>query len=61
MPAFPDASNKKEIGTIKNEEFYKMTDREKEQAVIDYFFKEGRRHSEKPPSFRVGMKAKPRS
>jgi hypothetical protein len=42
MPAFP-GGRKKEIGTIKNEEFYKMTDREKEQAVIDYFFKGGRR------------------
>jgi hypothetical protein len=31
--------NKKEIGTIKNEEFNKMSDGEKEQAVIDYFFK----------------------
>ena len=39
MPAFPDASNKKEIGTIKNEEYSKMTDREKEQAVVQYFFK----------------------
>jgi hypothetical protein len=29
----------KEIGTIKNEEYYKMTDREKEQAVVQYFFK----------------------
>jgi hypothetical protein len=51
----------KEIGTIKNEEFNKMSDGEKEQAVIDYFFKGGRRHSEKTPSFRVGMRAKPRS
>lgn len=31
----------KEIGTIKNEEFEKLCDGEKEQAVIDYFFKGG--------------------
>lgn len=27
----------KEIGTIKNEEFNKLSDGEKEQAVIDFF------------------------
>jgi hypothetical protein len=41
----------KEIG---NEEFYKMTDREKEQAVIDYFFKGGGGTARRPLRSRRG-------
>ena len=44
----------KEIGTIKNEEFNKLSDGEKEQAVIDYFFKGGGDTARRPLRSRRG-------